>query len=84
MTKWEQFYEVTKQEQFYEVTKQELFYEVAGQEGLEKNIVRIEWKNKEVKLGRRVLQDAEDPHLPTPVLGVYWMAASATNRLLVM
>ena len=28
-----------------------------------------------------VLADADEPHLPTSCLGVYWMATSATNRL---
>jgi hypothetical protein len=30
------------------------------------------------------LEDADEPHLPNSVLGLYWMAASATNRLLIL
>ena len=32
-------------------------------------------------VGEEDLVDSEKPHQPTLVLGVYWMATSATNRL---
>ena len=59
-------------------------YEVAEWRSKDKEHSKKAGLMKKVKLGRRcqeVLKDAVKPHLPTSVLGVYWMAASATNRL---
>jgi predicted Zn-dependent protease len=59
-------------------------YEVAEWRSKDKEHSKKARLMKKVKLGRRcqeVLKDAVKPHLPTSVLGVYWMAASATNRL---
>ena len=59
-------------------------YEVAEWRSKDKEHSKKARLMKKVKLGRRcqeVLKDADKPHLPTSVLGVYWMAASATNRL---
>ena len=41
-------------------------------------------KDKKVKLGRRcvVLKEADDPHLPTSVPGVYWMLSSTKQSSL--
>ena len=49
-------------------------YEVAKQKSVsKKHSVRSRTEKKGKLDGRRVLERCSDPHLPTPVLGVFWM-----------
>ena len=51
--------EVTEQLEVFPPTKKQMKYEVAEQMGVVKYIVRIEQKDKEVKLGRRSVESCK-------------------------